>query len=94
MTFPLSVTVFRAQYPEFAQTPEELVQAKLDDAETQIDETVWGDKAAHGHGLLAADLLAAAGYSREAAGERRTNYGARFDRIASIVGGAYRLVLD
>jgi hypothetical protein len=99
MLFPLTVSAFRSRFPAFTgETPsDELVQAKLDEAAEQIDETVWGAKAEAGHGNLTAHLLALAPFGRDARlvnDEGRSVWGNRHEELAQIVGGAYRLVLE
>lgn len=98
MTFPLDVATFRSRFPAFAgQTPSDaVVQAKLDEAAEQIDETVWGTRAEAGHGNLTAHLLALEPFGQDArmvAKDGSTVWGTRHEELAKIVGGAYRVVL-
>lgn len=85
---------FRAAFPESAQIPDALVEAKLAEAAEEIDETIWGDSARQGHGYLAAHLLSTSGHGREVAKDGTTTYGRRFAALQERVGRAYRLVLD
>lgn len=97
MTFPLDLATFRARFPE-APTEDTFVQARLDEAELEIDATVWGAKAETGHGYLTAHKLGMTPYGRDARiekpdGEITTTYGELFEQLAMRVGGAYRVVL-
>jgi hypothetical protein len=98
MAFPLTLAAFRTRYqPTFDLTPDALVQAKLDEAEEEIDAVVWGTKAETGHGLLTAHKLAMEPGGRDARlknNDGKTTYGVQFDELAQRVGGAYRVVLE
>jgi hypothetical protein len=99
MAFPLDIATFRSRFSAFAgQTPSDaLVQAKLDEAEEQIDATVWGTKAEDGHANLTAHLLALEPFGTDArlvAKDGSTVWGTRHEELAKIVGGAYRVVLE
>lgn len=97
MSFPLSTSVFKTRFPHFADVDDTLVQAKLDEAEQEIDETVWDTKAETGHGYLTAHKLSLEPSGRDARlkkDEARSTYSVEFDRLARMVGGSYRVVLD
>lgn len=98
--FPYTLAPFRARFPDFDPTPDAFVQAALDAAADEIDATVWGAKAAEGHGLLAAHKLALSSYGQDmrlgAFGANRASsvYGEQHAQLAAMVGGSYRLVLE
>jgi hypothetical protein len=48
---------FIVTYPEFAHVDPLIIQAALDDADDEINEAVWGTRAAKGESALAAHLL-------------------------------------
>lgn len=60
-----STTDLRAEYPEFSNAPEALVQAKIDRAVVLTDEGVYD--AHYGHAILlrAADMLARSPFARQ-----------------------------
>lgn len=90
----LTLAQFRTRFPEFASTDADLVQAKLDDAEEDIDEDVWGDATAKGHGWLTAHLLSSTSYGKEVSKDGTTSYGRRYEEMQRRVGTAYRVVLN
>lgn len=53
----MTLEQFRVRFPEFAKHPDPYVQAFLDDAEAELDATVWGDLYDRAHGLTAAHNL-------------------------------------
>lgn len=69
----LTLAAFIVRFPEFTAADAGLVQAKLDEADRQIDRTVWDDPGlAHllgddGQGYLAAHLLALSPFGNAAA---------------------------
>jgi len=74
---------FREGFPEFANIPDELVQAKLNQAATSVSATIWGSSYDAGHGYLAAHLLATSPLGQDArlsAEKESTTYGAEFHR--------------
>lgn len=85
---------FRVAFAEFDAVADATVQARLDEAEGEIDATVWGDSATSGHGWLTAHLLTSSSYGKEAPKDGTTTYGRRFEALQRRVGTAYRLVLD
>lgn len=99
-SFPHNLATFRVRHPEFSGTPDEYVQATLDAAADEIDEDVWGSKAAEGHGLLSAHKLALSPYGVDmrlgAFGDNkaRSVYGDQHEQLSRRVGTAYRLVLE
>lgn len=99
MPFPHTLSTFRARHQEFIPTLDAAVQAALDAAELEIDANVWGDKALEGHGYLAAHKLGIGAFGKDARlgafgdNAARTTYGDAHDKLARIVGTAYRVVL-
>lgn len=53
-----TVSSFKAQFPEFANTDNDLVQSAIDGAALQVNATTWGNKRELGILFLAADSLA------------------------------------
>ena len=98
MTFPLNIAAFRAHFtPTFDNTPDALVQAKLDEAQVEINATIWDAHAEKGHAYLAAHLIAVDPGGRDArlaAKDGESIYGTEFTRLAKIVGGSYRVELE
>lgn len=93
---------FRLRFPEFDRTPTELVDAKLAEAELEIDRTVWGTKADLGVGYLAAHLLSIAPTGqharlvpRNAKATREdalTTYERQYKRLLKMVSSGFRIV--
>lgn len=54
----LTLSVFRARFPEFALASDSLLQSRIDAAILRTPEDVWGDLADEGSGYLAAHLMA------------------------------------
>jgi len=50
--------LFKKKYPEYKDTPDTLVQAKLDIAQGRVSEAAWGDRADAGVMQTTAHLLA------------------------------------
>lgn len=93
----MSVTVdsFLASYPEFRSAERDLLQAKLDAAEPQVDSEVWGDKTDQGVELTAAHLLAISPFGQNArlvAKDGSTTYSKRLREMQLQVTGGYRLI--
>lgn len=63
----LTVRTFQALYPEFADAPAALVQAKLDEAAIMCPESMWGELRDQGIGLHAAQYLFDSPFSRHMA---------------------------
>jgi len=53
----VSVAYFKINYPEFRETKDSLVQAKINSATKRIAAPTWGDRANDGVMLLTAHLL-------------------------------------
>ena len=53
-----TVAEFRAHFPEFQNAPEQLIQAKLDEAALEVDPDQWGTKTDSGVRYLTAHKLA------------------------------------
>lgn len=94
MAFPLDLAAFRTRFGEFKDLPDPTVQARLDDAEAEIDEDVWGDAAELGHGFLAADLMRASGAAEAKAKGLKTGYRRRYEALRDRVGCAHRVILN
>lgn len=99
---PLSQSDFIARHPEFASTASTnpgLVSAALADANAEIDDETWGDKAARGQGLHAASSLARSPMGLQSAlvgqdGDvKKPIYEGELDRLRMIVGGRNRAVM-
>lgn len=60
----ITLADFRTLFPEFTASPDALVQACLDQAETRTDADVFGDLTDEAHGWLAADILASRPFGR------------------------------
>jgi hypothetical protein len=54
----MTLATFRAQFPEFVNAPDTLVNAMLAAALLEIDTEIWAAKADQGQGYLAAHKLA------------------------------------
>lgn len=101
MAFPLDIATLAARYPELETLASEraaFVQAKLDEAAEDIDETVWGGKAEFGHGALAAHLIAMSPFGAQAGlrteDGKTSVYWSRYEDLQTAVGTAYRPVLE
>ena len=98
MPFPLDYAGFVARFPEFGSPDSAAtVQARLDEAALEIDEPIWGDRAATGHGYLTAMKLTLAPFSRDARlseDDAASTYSREYARLAGLVGGAYRVELE
>lgn len=53
----LTLSDFRAKYPEFSTAPDPLVTLFLNDAAERFDTGIWGVYLDKGHGLLTAHML-------------------------------------
>lgn len=60
----LTLSAFRARYPEFKTAADTFVQSILDEAELRIDRGVFGTRGDIAQGLMAAHLLLNAPYGR------------------------------
>jgi hypothetical protein len=54
----LSLSDFRTRFPEFVETGDALVSAKLTEASALVDDDYWGALAEQAQGYMAAHLLA------------------------------------
>lgn len=82
----LSRASFIVSFPEFANTPEALVEAKLAEAAAQMHAATWGDLYNAGQGNLAAALLGNSqkGLNSRQAGEAGTTYRNEYNRLRSL----------
>lgn len=60
----VSVSQFKAEFPEFANADTALVQAKLDHSYARLNAEVWGDYLDLGAKYLTAKLLALSPFAR------------------------------
>lgn len=96
---PVSVATMKSKHGEFAALEDSVVQTALDDALSEIDETVWGDLVDRGQRLLAAHMLAMTPFGAQAglragSGANQTSiYWGQYEDLRKRVGTAYRLVL-
>ena len=91
-----TASTFKSRWSEFAPTPDSLVDAVLAEAFEEVDERVYGAKADHAVGLLAAHKLSVSPQGQQArldpkeagsAPHGTTMYGLEFDALARSVGG-------
>lgn len=61
---PVTVASFKAQYPEFEEAGDPLIQAKLNDAAVNVDAATWGTEADAAVMLTAAHNLAISPFGR------------------------------
>lgn len=99
----LTVRTFQALYPEFADAPPALVQAKLDEAVLMCPESIWGDMTDQGVGLYVAQFLYDSPFSRHMARVDQGNdrqgvrsdaspYVDRLQRLKQQVASGYRVL--
>ncbi len=86
---------FLVSFPEFADgsAPQlALIQAKLDEAELQIDVHVWGTRTNLGHGYLTAHLLAMSpmGNTAKLVKNDSTTYEQHYNRLLRVVAAGIR----
>lgn len=89
----LSLSAFRAKYPEFQTGTDPLIQIFLNDASNSIDPSVWGIHEDRGHGLLTAHLLCIAPngqFARLQSDKNQTTYGAQYAEMVTQVACAIR----
>jgi hypothetical protein len=95
------VTVTRAQllveFPEFTNTDDGILDARLAEAYRRTPAEVWGDLRDDGVKYLAAHLLAQSPYARELKlmdKDGQTRYGIERKRLESIVATGFRVTSD
>lgn len=85
---PLTVQQFRARFPEFSRTPEDLVAAKLAEATRFVASAAWRGRADDGIGNYAAHLIASNPYGESARLKKRddgrTVYLDTFERLRRV----------
>lgn len=91
----MSLAEFRVRFPEFTQTPDALVSAKLTEAERSVSQEVWGETAYDGAYYRAAHLLAVSVFGQNArlvsnAGE--TTYNTEYKRLQREVAAGFRVL--
>jgi hypothetical protein len=96
---PLDQTTFLTRHPEFAEIATSkpgLVAAAIADANAEIADDTWGDKAVRGQALHAAGSLGRSPFGMQAAirdDEGNVLYEKELDRLRMLVGGVNRPVL-
>jgi len=94
----VTVSSLRAQRPEFAPTDTAVVQAAIDDAVTEVDPRVFGEKADQAVSLLAAHKLGISPHGRQARLDPKaqgggphgaTTYGVEYDALVRQCGGGF-----
>lgn len=91
----VTLAAFRVAFPEFVDVGDPLVQAKLDEAALRCDPTVWVHLTDAGIGWLAAALLAASPFGRNARMQPDTNlstYAVEYNTLAAAVSCGFRLI--
>lgn len=92
---PVDLLTFKASHPEFSEVDDELISAKIAEAELEVDPDVWRNKADVGVMLTAAHKLAISPYGQQA---RQTNdngdttYMKELRRVLRQVAHGYRLI--
>ena len=85
----VTVEEFIVQFEEFQDCPVDFLQAYLDDAETCIDRSVWGDKGDIGQKYLAAHNIALSPFGQNARliakGAKTTTYFSRYETVRNQV---------
>jgi hypothetical protein len=88
-------TTFLVRFPEFNRASEPLIDAYIEAASLQVDDSVWGDKADLGVELTAAHLLALSPFGQQARMVNKdgsTTYGERLSSMQRQVAGGPWLV--
>lgn len=84
----LAVRKFKVRFPEFKESDDDEIRAKLEDAQSLVNANRWGDRRLQGIGYLAAHLLASAPLGEQARlslEKRGTIYGQHYDNLKRIV---------
>lgn len=94
----VTVASLRTTRPEFEGTPTAVVQAAIDDADTEVDPRVFGEKADQAVSLLAAHKLSLAPFGQQArlapklvqdSPHGTTTYGTEYDALVRQCGGGF-----
>lgn len=91
----VSVLQFKAEFPEFANTENALIQSRLTMATARVNSTVWGSRQNDGIKMLAAHLIALSPLGEQAKlkhENRGTIYGDQFEAMKSEVAFGFRVV--
>ena len=93
----ITVEQFTSHFPEFEDCPPAFLQSYLDDAETCIDRTIWGeDKGDIGQKYLAAHNLALSPFGQQARliakGAKTTTYFTRYDEVRRKIASGHRVI--
>ena len=94
----VSLASLRTQRPEFAPTADGVVQAAIDDAVTEVDPRVFGEKTDQAVSLLAAHKAAISPHGKMARLDPKaqgdgphgtTTYGVEYDALVRQCGGGF-----
>lgn len=94
----VTIASLRAARPEFAPTPDAVLQAAIDDAVSEVDDRVFGAKADQAVSLLAAHKAAIAPFGLQARLDPKaqgdgahgtTTYGVEYDALVKQCGGGF-----
>jgi hypothetical protein len=94
----VTIASLRAAREEFTNSPDAAVQAAIDDAVTEVDERVFGEKADQAVSLLAAHKLAISPFGTQARLNPKaqgggphgaTTYGVEYDALVRLCGGGF-----
>ena len=94
----VTIASLQLRMSEFTATPDAVVQAAIDDASTEVDPRVFGEKADQAITLLAAHKLAMSPYGQQArlapkeqgkGTHGATTYGLEYDTLVAQCGGGF-----
>jgi len=91
----VTVRQFKTEFPEFAETDNAVVQARLTMATRMVNSSVWGTKADDGVKLYTAHLLAMSPMGEQARlkkENRGTIYGDQFEAMKRSVASGFRVI--
>lgn len=86
MTTTLSLSAFRARFPEFRSAEDSLVLSHLDQAHRMFDEQLYGRNYLDAVGYMTAEMLSLSPFGTNARGEGETSiYKTHLDRLALMI---------
>jgi hypothetical protein len=91
----VSVRRFKAEFPEFKDTSEDVISANLSRASRQVNQNVWGAQADDGISLLTAHMLAMSPRGEQAKlkfKNRGTHYKEMYDDLVMQVTSGGRVI--